>query len=199
MVFGLTDLLKKVQRAAADNNTQLNLIHYDNDLVHITVKLIQEAYHPKICFNAGDIRAIICKFKCNNSEVDVMIRTQRPIVDSMDTTIVVETAEEYNNQYLARQQVYLQLFKKEYLSAYSTNDIATLNSCRTVANCCQLRQLRKGVKTAGIDLIKAHTSYLQNITEVPVFNEFDSFRPYDGSEIEPLSFYIVEAAEKNVF
>ena len=199
MIGGLTDLLKKVQRAAANNITQLNLIHYDNDLVHITVRLTQEAYHPKICFNAGDITAIFLRFQCHNSEVEVMIRTQRPVVDSMDTTIIVDTAEEFNNQYLAKQQVYLQLFKREYLSANSNHDIEILNSCRTVANTCTLRMLQKKVKTAGVDLIKAHTSFLQNITEVPVFNEFDSFKPYDGSKIEPLSFYVVEAAEKDLF
>ena len=159
MISGLTDLPKIFQRAAADNITQLNLIHYDNDLVHITVRLIQEAYHPKICFNVGDITAIFCRCTCNNSEVEVTIRTQRPVVDSMDTTIVVDTAEEFNNQCLAKQQVYLQLFKQEYLSAYSIHDIEILNSCRTVANCCTLRKLQKKIKTAGIDLIEAETSF----------------------------------------
>jgi hypothetical protein len=44
-----------------------------------------------------------------------------------------------------------------------------------------------------IDVTKAYTSALGSITEIPIFNEFDAFVPYDGSAIQPLNLYVVRS------
>ena len=38
----------------------------------------------------------------------------------------------------------------------------------------------------------AYTAAFCEITEIPIFNEFDNFKPYNGEPIEPLNLYIVE-------
>ena len=46
-------------------------------------------------------------------------------------------------------------------------------------------------KLIEVDVSKAYTAAFCEITEIPIFNEFDSFRPYNGEPIEPLNLYIV--------
>ena len=43
-----------------------------------------------------------------------------------------------------------------------------------------------------IDLTKAYTSAFREITEIPIFNEFDCFRPYEGEQVLPLNLYIAK-------
>ena len=43
-----------------------------------------------------------------------------------------------------------------------------------------------------IDVSKAYTHSLSQISEIPVFNIFDSFENYTSQEIDDLSLYIVE-------
>ena len=43
-----------------------------------------------------------------------------------------------------------------------------------------------------IDLAKAYTSAFREITDIPIFNEFDSFKPYEGEEILHLNLYIAK-------
>ena len=46
-----------------------------------------------------------------------------------------------------------------------------------------------------IDVAKAFTSSLASISEIPIFNEFDNFQPYDANqEIRDLNLYVVEEA-----
>ena len=50
-----------------------------------------------------------------------------------------------------------------------------------------------------IDISKAFTSAFLKISEVPVFNEFDYFKPYDNREIKDYCLYIVKACKTNLF
>jgi hypothetical protein len=43
-----------------------------------------------------------------------------------------------------------------------------------------------------IDISKAYTYALSQITEIPVFNEFDNFEYYNNDAINELSLYIVK-------
>ena len=39
---------------------------------------------------------------------------------------------------------------------------------------------------------KAYTSAFCEIAEIPIFNEFDAFKPYDNEPILPLNLYVVK-------
>ena len=43
-----------------------------------------------------------------------------------------------------------------------------------------------------IDVSKAYTAAFCDITEIPIFNELDAFKPYGDEEILPLSLYVVK-------
>jgi hypothetical protein len=45
------------------------------------------------------------------------------------------------------------------------------------------------------DVCRAYTSFLAEVTQVPVFSVFDELRPYDGSAINPLGFYYVKTSQ----
>ena len=50
-----------------------------------------------------------------------------------------------------------------------------------------------------IDVSKAFTDAFSQITEIPVFNEFDSFRLYNNEPISLNNLYIVKASSGNLF
>jgi hypothetical protein len=84
------------------------------------------------------------------------------------------------------------IFLNGHKSYYTDLDIDILDEYRT-------RPLVGNLSTipadpmAEIDITKAYTSALGSITEIPIFNEFDAFVPYDGSAVQPLSLYVVRS------
>ena len=50
-----------------------------------------------------------------------------------------------------------------------------------------------------LDVSKAYTAAFVKITSMPVFNEFDMFKPYKGEELNDHCLYIVKATEHNMF
>jgi hypothetical protein len=71
-----------------------------------------------------------------------------------------------------------QLFKKKH---------------RTIANICILNTHTKSVE---IDITKAYTTAFRKIKEIPVFNEFDTFKLYNRQDIEDNNLYIVKVYRK---
>ena len=45
------------------------------------------------------------------------------------------------------------------------------------------------------DICRAYTSFLVEVTQVPVFSQFDELRPYDDSAINPLGLYYVRVSQ----
>ena len=43
-----------------------------------------------------------------------------------------------------------------------------------------------------IDVSKAYTSAFCEISEIPIFNEFDAFKPYENEPNLPLNLYVVK-------
>ena len=50
-----------------------------------------------------------------------------------------------------------------------------------------------------IDRNKAFTAAFSEITQIPIFNEFDNFRAYQGEAIEDLTLYVVRAEKHDLF
>ena len=85
------------------------------------------------------------------------------------------------------------VFKLAYRSSHSSTNIDILNNCRTTAVVAQLMDctLLVSSKLVEIDKSKAHTEAFTKITKIPVFNEFDRFKEYEGEELEYYTLYIV--------
>ena len=54
----------------------------------------------------------------------------------------------------------------------------------------------KKTKTIELDISKAYASAFSKITKIPLFNEFDIWKPYDDSHPQDLNLYIVGAKGK---
>ena len=83
------------------------------------------------------------------------------------------------------------------MSYYYKQDVDILDEYRTVVPIGIL----KDVETAKIeiDVSKAFTFAFSKITEIPVFNEFDSFKLYNNETIALNRLYIVKAKAGNLF
>ena len=98
--------------------------------------------------------------------------------------VAVDSEEVYNNTNLAMSTLSSKLFLKSHLSHYTEKDLEVLDSYRTKSVCgmlcgCQDKSaLAKSL--IEIDVSKAHAAALNEMTEIPIFNEFDAFRPYEN-------------------
>ena len=85
------------------------------------------------------------------------------------------------------------VFRNEHKSYYSQQDIDILDEFRTVANVGAIMPAEEQGGTVEIDISKAYTAAFTKIRNIPVFNEFDHFLPYNGDEIKNCSLYILKA------
>ena len=77
------------------------------------------------------------------------------------------------------------------------NNVDILDEYRTVVPVGVLKDVVNNL--IEIDISKAFTSAFQHITEIPVFNEFDSFSLYKNEPISLNSLYIIKAKIGNLF
>ena len=88
----------------------------------------------------------------------------------------VPTAEIYNNMATAMNKFHGALFKQQHLSYYSKQDIDMLDEYRTIVPVGLFN--KNDQILIEIDVSKAFTFAFSKIIEIPIFNEFDSFRLY---------------------
>ena len=85
----------------------------------------------------------------------------------------------------------------KYKSCYSELDLSILDAYRTVVNGGTFGEdLIK--ERAEIDMCKAFTHALTQITHLPIFNEFDIFKPYHSEDVEPYILFIVKSNIPNL-
>ena len=89
------------------------------------------------------------------------------------------------------------LFQAEHKSHYSKQDVDILDEYRTVVPVDMLKDVVNHL--IEIDISKAFTSAFQQMTEIPVFNEFDSFTIYKNELISLDCIYIIKAKVGNLF
>jgi hypothetical protein len=89
------------------------------------------------------------------------------------------------------------VFKQQHMSYYSKQDVDILDEYRTVVPIGILKDVE--TTKIEIDVSKAFTFAFSKITEIPIFNEFDSFKLYNNETIALNSLYIVKAKAGNLF
>jgi hypothetical protein len=131
---------------------------------------------------------------------------------AIDGCMEVSDAGVFNRTHDAKTEFHYQLFKAEHKSFYDNLDLEILDECRTIANVGWLKSLTEKMTSSKhrprtiskstlieIDISKAYAGAFMRIKAVPVFNEFDTWEPYDGQPIKTLSLYMVEASEFDLF
>jgi hypothetical protein len=201
MISGIDDLLKIAQELTPKENTKkkkqkkpekiiVNVIHEDNYLTKLLYDLIEVGYKPSIHFSAGRISLLLVSF--NN--IQFRIKSQRLLDDSADGEVCTSRAEVFQRLEEEMNKFSNAVFKIDYKSYYNEPVVQILNEYKTKPQVGILKKCKKH-ELVEIDIRKAYTHAFTKIKQVPVFTEFDSFRPYCGEDIENYSIYIVKVKE----
>jgi len=164
-------------------------------------ELLDIGYKPAIEYKAGKISTIL--FSLNDTRF--IVKTQQLAPDEVDGDIVVNTEEKFNKMNEALADFNKRIFKNNHKSFYTCQDIDILDNYRTIVPsgvlvACSSRD----VDLSEIDISKAFTSAFSSIERIPIFNEFDTWKPCRGRsfktyDINELSLYMVKSTKLNLF
>jgi len=163
-------------------------------LIELLYQIKDAGYDPSIKYEAGKLTQIGLTFQ---NKIHILIRTQQLAPSNNDGECNVSSADIYNNMSSAMNKLNNALFKAEHKSHYSKRDVDILDEYRTVVPVGMLKDAVGDL--VEIDISKAFTSAFTEITEIPVFNEFDSFSLYNNEPISLNSLYIIKAKTGNLF
>ena len=193
MINNIDDIIQVIRDMGPsedkDQKRSLTMIHRDDDLLMLLNQLTEAGYSPGISFEAGRVSALMLEL--NNIRCTIQI--PQLIKSAIDGVVVVDDEQTYNNMNEAMNAMKTKLFLKNHLSYYTEADLQIMDSYRTKPICGMLGAKQDNL--IEIDVSKAYTSAFNDITKIPIFNEFDAFKPYEGEEIEPLNLYMVKDFE----
>ena len=203
------------------------LIHKDNNLMEVLYQFKKVGYEPYIRYRAGKISDLKIKFTYKSADtrkiirrkaqpyniptktlekdrtVNYIISTQDLSKDTLERDIDADTEEKYNRIAEAMFVFNKKLFSSSHMSQYDDVDIEILDECRTVV---PLGYLDKNVDVENlveIDRSKAFTWAFNQISKIPIFNAFDSWKAWDGTldinKLSSLTLYKVEVLKGNMF
>lgn len=203
MLESLDDIIKIIKDHISnhpdekkDEQHTFNCIYKTNKLEKLLFECIESGYQPQVKFQAGSIQNISIKIK---GKFNFLIRNQNLLPDCIDGEIQVDREDEYNKMFIAQGEFHDAIFIPSHKSYYSKYDVDIMDEYRTVAQSGLLKQVDPYAKITEIDVSKAYTKSLSQITKIPIFNEFDIFTTYDGSDIEDLSLYVIKTINENLF
>jgi len=152
-------------------------------------------YEPQIQYETGRVTKLILKF----GNTSYIIRTQQLTTQTIERPINVTSETVYNNMSDAMTELYKQMFKQTYKSYYTKQDIDILDEYRTVVN-CGIFPTSRTEALVEIDITKAFTSSLTDISRILIFNEFDTFQPFfAGEDIQNNNLYIIKTKTFTLF
>ena len=203
------------------------LIHKENNQTKVLYQFKKVGYEPYIRYRAGRISELRIKFTYKSADTRKIIRrkaqpyniptktlekdktityiisTQDLSKDTLERDIDADTEEKYNRIAEAMFIFNKKLFSSSHMSQYDDVDIEILDECRTVV---PLGYLDKNVDVKNlveIDRSKAFTWAFNQISKIPIFNAFDSWKAWDGTldinKLSSLTLYKVEVSKGNMF
>ena len=203
------------------------LIHKDNNMTEVLYQFKKVGYESYIRYRAGRISELRIKFTYKSADTRKIIRrkaqpyniatqtleedktityiisTQDLSKDTLERDIDADTEEKYNRIAEAMFIFNKKLFSSSHMSQYDDVDIEILDECRTVV---PLGYLDKNVDVKNlveIDRSKAFTWAFNQISKIPIFNAFDSWKAWDGTldinKLSSLTLYKVEVSKGNMF
>ena len=194
MIKCIDDILKI---KTDDKTREVYLVPEDNNLAEIFFQLINIGYEPRIKYT-GIIDEIRVKF----NKITYIIKTQNLIKSSSDGWIAANNETMYNNMNKAMFNFNKSLFILSHKSFYNDIDIKILHETRTVAPSGLLWDKFNLMRKTEIDENKAFTKGFIDITEIPVFNQFDNWKEYTDAinidELHDLTLYYIEVNYPNI-
>ena len=204
MINDINDLLQLKEK------DEYKIILKDNDLDKAIFQLKQAGYEPQIRYNAGkttefimSLSHLIDEKKMKYKEVKYTITTQHLDIDNINEDIAVDTEDKYNKVSEEMFKFHEKLFTENHKSYYTDLDVEILDECRTIVPHGRFKHLVKDTELCSIDKRKAFSKSASDIVKVPVFKEFDVWKPYgDKSDVHKYgdyTLYLVKACQGNIF
>ena len=123
--------------------------------------------------------------------------------NDIDEDIAVDTEDKYNRVNEEMLKFYKKLFSENHKSFYSDLDVEILDECRTIMPFGSFKHLLDDVEKDSIDTRKACSKAGSDIVKVPVFKEFDVWKPYSDkagvNRFGDYTLYLVKACQGNIF
>lgn len=155
-------------------------------LKEILFKLVEGGYTPKVGF---DVALYKIGLYLNNTMIQIIQANNNPVYGQL---INYKNLQEYQEYEKAYEVFYGSIVKKEYLSDYHPSVIQVDNYYKINNVCGYFFDWIDYHPFDGLDENKAYTECLMKIKEIPIFNYFDVYQPYNNEPIEDLSQYIIE-------
>ena len=204
MINDITDVLQLKEK------DEYKIILKDNNLNKAICQLKQIGYEPQIRYNAGktteftmSLSHLIDKEKKKYKEVKYIITTQHLDVDNINEDIAVDTENKYNKVSEEMFKFHKKLFTENHRSYYTDLDVEILDECRTIVPYGSFKHLVKDTELCSTDKRKAFSKSASDIVKVPVFKEFDVWKPHgDKSDVNRFgdyTLYLVKACQGNIF
>ena len=199
-----------------DNYT---LIYDGNDLTQLFYESKMAGYEPQVRFTGCIVSELYFKFYIKKKSIRYRIKTQNLVTSSLDETITVRTEQIYNKMSKAMHEFNKALFNPLHKSYYNEIDIQILKECRTIPQVGEINKFYKVFNqrtnkhdnygfmpdaTTEIDVRKAYTHAFNQITEIPVFNQFDiwkqfNYKTHDYSKFHELTLFLVKPKKQALF
>ena len=203
------------------------LIHKGNNLTEVLYQFKKVGYEPYIRYRAGRISELRIKFTYKSADTRKIIRrkaqpyniptktlekdktityiisTQDLSKDTLERDIDADTEDKYNRIAEAMFVFNKKLFSSSHMSQYDDVDKEILDECRTVVPLGYLDKTVEFKNLVEIDRTKAFTWAFNQISKIPIFNAFDSWKAWDGTldinKLSSLTLYKVEVSKGNMF
>ena len=195
---------------------EYHLLFKNNNLGELVMQFKEAGYEPQIKWKAGCIKEIRARFTYKlehrkRKTVSYIINSQHLDTDRINEDIHIECEEKHNFLSKVMFDFNKAIFTENHKSYYSETDINVLDECRTVVpHGVLMGETTKDVsylscpsEIVEIDICKAFTSAFSKIKSIPVFNEFDVWRPFlntnDINSMSNYTLYMVKACQGNLF
>ena len=124
-------------------------------------------------------------------------------IDNINEDIAVDTENKYIKVSEEMFKFHKKLFTENHKSYYTDLDVEILDECRTIVPYGRFKHLVKDTELCSIDKRKAFSKSASDIIKVPVFNEFDVWKPYgyksDVNRYGDYTLSLVKACQGNIF
>lgn len=185
----IDDIFKTIKESAKIETLSKLCIITPENMNTLLIKIIESGYTPKVSFHCFLYRINIYSEKllisietCDNS----------PLYGQQ---VVFDSIEEYKAYNTAYDTLYKSVIKQEHVSD-SHDSVVEVEKAYPIRPL--LGHFGKQYNTSTFETIdenKAYTECLQSIKEIPKFNYFDVYVPYDNHAIEDLTYYVIEVLE----
>lgn len=184
------DITTAIKESVKNNDKKLKVIT-STDMSELLLEYLKAEYTPFIRYstNITDI-----SIKAKKTEIHI----QSSIIESQyGVGVNFETVEEYREFEKANIQFYSSIITDKLMSNYHPSVIEIEKEYNINAPCGAFEDNLK-CNFLGLDENKAYAHCLKNISQVPVFSVFDTYKPYDGHKVEDLTQYIVKVNSNSI-